>query len=76
MTDVAYDGLADVYEWLVPETLLTPEGTFAAFSERLSFWAFTRRDLGEDLCQCGFTPETSTYAADVDRYLITARRTT
>lgn len=32
MTDVAYDGLADVYDWLVPETLLTPEGTVAAFN--------------------------------------------
>jgi len=34
MTDDAaeYDGLADVYEWLVPEPLLTPEGTVAAFA--------------------------------------------
>jgi SAM-dependent methyltransferase len=36
MTDVAYDGLADVYDWLVPEALLTPEGTVAAFSGLLS----------------------------------------
>ena len=28
---VAYDALADVYEWLVPEPLLTPEGAAAAF---------------------------------------------
>jgi SAM-dependent methyltransferase len=36
MTDVAYDGLADVYDWLVPEALLTPEGAVAAFSGLLS----------------------------------------
>ena len=29
---VEYDGLADVYDWLVPETLLTPEGSVAAFA--------------------------------------------
>jgi SAM-dependent methyltransferase len=28
---VAYETLADVYEWLVPEPLLTPEGSVAAF---------------------------------------------
>ena len=32
MADVAYEGLADVYDWLVPDALLTPEGTVAAFS--------------------------------------------
>jgi 2-polyprenyl-3-methyl-5-hydroxy-6-metoxy-1,4-benzoquinol methylase len=36
MTDVAYDGLADVYEWLVPDALLTPEGTVAAFGGSVS----------------------------------------
>jgi SAM-dependent methyltransferase len=30
--DAEYDGLAAVYEWLVPEPLLTPEGTVAAFA--------------------------------------------
>jgi hypothetical protein len=130
MTDVAYDGLADVYDWLVPEALLTPEGTVAAFSgllslppvgrvldsacggrrglvvhswtipdswdarhflevgvalidgsgktttvtERLPFWPFTHSELDEDLRRSGFTPESSTYAEDVDRYLVTARR--
>jgi len=29
---VAYDTLADVYEWLVPEPLLTPEGAADAFA--------------------------------------------
>jgi 2-polyprenyl-3-methyl-5-hydroxy-6-metoxy-1,4-benzoquinol methylase len=31
MAEVAYNGLADVYDWLVPDALLTPEGTIAAF---------------------------------------------
>jgi SAM-dependent methyltransferase len=30
---VEYDGLAGVYDWLVPETLLTPAGSAAAFAE-------------------------------------------
>jgi hypothetical protein len=34
--DVAYDELADVYDWLVPEALLTPEGTVAAFTALVS----------------------------------------
>ncbi len=28
-----YDDLADAYEWLVPEPLLTPEGSLAAFAD-------------------------------------------
>lgn len=32
MGDVAYDTLAGVYDWLVPEALLTPEGSVAAFA--------------------------------------------
>jgi SAM-dependent methyltransferase len=32
MGDRPYDKLADVYEWLVPEALLTPEGSAEAFS--------------------------------------------
>jgi SAM-dependent methyltransferase len=31
-TEVAYDTLAEVYEWLVPEPLLTPEGAADAFA--------------------------------------------
>lgn len=36
MAEVAYDGLADVYDWLVPDALLTPEGTVAAFRGLIS----------------------------------------
>ena len=32
MGDVAYDRLAGVYDWLVPEALLSPEGSVAAFA--------------------------------------------
>ena len=32
----AYDDLAAVYDWLVPEELLTPEGNVAMFDEQLS----------------------------------------
>jgi SAM-dependent methyltransferase len=31
-----YDALADVYDWLVPETLLTPDGSAAAFAEHVA----------------------------------------
>ena len=32
MSEVEYDVLADVYDWLVPDDLLTPEGSVAAFA--------------------------------------------
>ena len=28
-----YDALAEVYDWLVPDQLLTPEGSVAAFAD-------------------------------------------
>src|SRR3954470_16884386 len=31
MADVPYDVLADVYDWIVPEAVLTPQGSAAAF---------------------------------------------
>jgi SAM-dependent methyltransferase len=33
MTDASYDTLAGVYDWLVPEALLTPQGSAAALSD-------------------------------------------
>ena len=74
-----------VYNWTIPEpwdaphfldvavALLAPSGKATTITERLSFWPFTHTDLDEDLRHSGFTPETSTYAAEVDRYLVTAR---
>ena len=35
MTSAEYDALADVYDWLVPETLLEPDGAVAAFESVL-----------------------------------------
>jgi SAM-dependent methyltransferase len=35
MADEAYDTLAGVYEWLVPDSLLTPEDSAAAFEDQL-----------------------------------------
>ena len=32
MTDESYPALAGVYEWLVPDALLTSEGAVAAFA--------------------------------------------
>jgi SAM-dependent methyltransferase len=58
----------------VAVAVLEDDGTVATGAERLSFWPFTHEDLAEDLRQCGLTLETSTYADDVERYLVTARR--
>ncbi len=75
-----------VYSWTIPESwdvphfldvavaLIDPSGNVTTIAERLSFWPFTHTDLAEDLRQAGFAPETSTYTPDVERYLVTARR--
>ena len=43
-------------------------------AERMPFWPFTHRELDEDLEAAGLAPEWDTYAPDVDRYLVGARR--
>ena len=75
-----------VYSWTIPETwdaphfsdvavaLIDPSGKATTVAERLSFWPFTHTDLDDDLRRSGLAPESSTYAEDVDRYLVTARR--
>lgn len=75
-----------VYSWTIPEmwdaphfsdvavALIHPSGKATTVAERLSFWPFTHTDLDEDLRRSGLTPESSTYAEDVDRYLVSARR--
>lgn len=75
-----------IYNWTIPEAwdaphfldvavaLIDPSGKATTVTERLSFWPFTHMDLDKDLRQSGFTPESSTYTEDVDRYLVTARR--
>ena len=42
-------------------------------AERLAFWPFTHEELDADLRAAGWSPEASTWAPDVDRYLVTAR---
>ena len=75
-----------VYHWTLPEgwddehfldvavAVLEDGGKVATGAERLSFWPFTHQELEEDLRRAGLTPDTSTYADDVERYLVTARR--
>ena len=45
-----YDTLADVYDWLVPESLLAPEGSAAAFEMVLGELSPGARVLD---CACG-----------------------
>jgi len=42
-------------------------------AERLEFWPFMPEQLDEDLRAAGLSPEPSTFAPDVDRYMATAR---
>jgi 2-polyprenyl-3-methyl-5-hydroxy-6-metoxy-1,4-benzoquinol methylase len=74
-----------IYGWTIPAAwdeihfldvavaLQNPSGKVDTHAERLSFWPFTHDELAEDLRRSGVTPESSTYADDVDRYLVTAR---
>jgi SAM-dependent methyltransferase len=48
-----YDELASVYDWIVPEELLTPEGSVAAFAPYLEGLAPGARVLD---CACGTGP--------------------
>jgi hypothetical protein len=42
-------------------------------AERLEFFPFTHDELLADLREVGLEPVESTFAADVDRYLVSAR---
>lgn len=73
-----------VYNWTLPDlwddehfldvavALLEGGGKVVSSAERLSFWPFTDQELDEDLRASGLTPAFSTYADDVERYLVTA----
>lgn len=75
-----------IYNWRHPDlwddehalevavAVLEPGGKVLSNTERLAFWPFTHQELDEDLRAGGLTTETSTYADDVERYLVTARR--
>lgn len=59
----------------VAVALLGDDGEVTTHGERLRFWPFSRDMLDDDLRAAGLAPETSTYEAEVDRWLVTARRT-
>ncbi|HEX2027710.1 MAG TPA: hypothetical protein VHF25_06890 [Nitriliruptorales bacterium] len=74
-----------VRAWGLPETWKPPHHLEVAVvvvageeleitRQRLTFWPFTHGTLTEDLQAVGLVPATSSYSADVDRYLVTARR--
>jgi hypothetical protein len=77
-----------VYSWTIPDAwgarhdldvgvaLIDASGKATTVTERLPFWPFTHSELEADLRRSGFTPESSTYTEEVDRYLVTARRST
>jgi len=68
------DDPAARHELEVAVVLLGPGRAVTTVSERMPFWPFTHGALDEDLAAAGLTPESSTYAPDADRYLVTARR--
>ena len=55
------------------EIEVTVDGVVHA--EKLAYWPFTHEELDADLRAADWSPETSTWAPDVDRYLVTARAT-
>jgi hypothetical protein len=58
----------------VAVALLGDDGSVTTRGERLTFWPFSHEMLAEDLLAAGLQPETSTFAPDAERYLVTARR--
>jgi hypothetical protein len=68
------DGWDDEHHLDVAVALLGDDGTVRTHRERLAFWPFRHETLDEDLRAAGLQPATSTYAADLERYLVTARR--
>jgi SAM-dependent methyltransferase len=58
----------------VAVALLDDDGSVETGRELLDFWPFRHTDLDEDLRHSGFTPVSSTYDAEAERYLVTATR--
>jgi SAM-dependent methyltransferase len=54
--------------------LIGDDGRVTTHRERLAFWPFRHEALDEDLRAAGLEPETSTYEAGVDRYVVSGRR--
>jgi SAM-dependent methyltransferase len=53
---------------------LDGRGGVTTQSERLSFWPFRHEELDEELRAVGLSPESTIYADEIERYLVTARR--
>lgn len=68
------EGWDDRHELDVSVAIIGDGGAVTTHGERLAFWPFTHEMLGADLVAAGLQPETSTFAPEVERYLVTARR--
>jgi SAM-dependent methyltransferase len=68
------DGWDELHRLDVAVALLGATGAVETRGAVLDFWPFTERDLEADLRAAGLEPATSTYAPDVERYLVTACR--
>jgi SAM-dependent methyltransferase len=75
-----------VYAWTIPErwnerhdldvavAFLDSSGAVTSAGERLELWPFRHEALEAELRAAGLAAQTSTYAPEAERYLVTARR--
>jgi hypothetical protein len=75
-----------IYAWTIPEgwdeqhcfdiavALIGDDGAVTTHGERLPFWPFTHEELDNDLRAAGLRPASTTYAARVEHYMVTATR--
>jgi len=68
------DGWDEPHHLDVAVAAIDPEGGVTTRGERLRLWPFRHRTLDEDLRAAGLAPVSTTYADDVERYLVTARK--
>jgi SAM-dependent methyltransferase len=68
------DAWQETHHLDVAVAVIDEAGDVTTCSERLAFWPFTHGALEADLRAAGLAPVATTYAADVERYLVTARR--
>jgi SAM-dependent methyltransferase len=64
----------DPHGFDIAVALVGDDGAVETLGERLRFWPYRHDELDEDLQFVGLLPEETTYQADVDRYVVTARR--
>ena len=65
----------DEHGFDVAVALVGDDGDVRTVGERLRFWPYSHDMLRADLRAVGLEPATSTFEPDVDRYVLTARRT-